>query len=74
MRMEWLDGHHLVLSRPQHLRRMFVLAEVINNWHEGRVADNWLRAENKNIIDPHTPMVTQEATDGLMMDTPQSQG
>ena len=48
----------------QHLRRMFVLAELINNWQKGRVADNWLPAENKNIIDPHTLMITEEATDG----------
>ena len=43
---------------------MFVLAELINNWQKGRVADNWLPAENKNIIDPHTLMITEEATDG----------
>ena len=48
----------------QHLRRMFVLAELINNWQKGRVADNWLPAENKNIIDPHTLMITEQATDG----------
>ena len=48
----------------QHLRRMFVLAELINNWQKGRVADNWLPAENKNSIDPHTLMITEEATDG----------
>ena len=43
----------------QHLRRMFVLAGLINNWQKGRVADNWLPAENKNIIDPHTLMITE---------------